>query len=259
MNYFATLGLLLFGYMSLWFVFSVLRKRNDVADIAWGLGFVILAWVSFFLSGSSGVRGLLVCILVSVWGVRLAWHIYARNKNKPEDYRYVAWRKEWGRWFYARSYIQVYMLQGLLLFLIILPVLLIHKSGASSLGWLDLFGAAVWLFGFYFEVVGDAQLTKFIQNPANKGKLMTKGLWQYTRHPNYFGEVTQWWGIWLLALFVPYGGVAVVGPFTITVLILFVSGVPMLEKKMVQHPDFAQYKSSTSMFIPWFKKRTVPG
>lgn len=256
MNYFVTLGLLLFGYMTLWFVVSLLKKRNDVADIAWGLGFTLMAWASVFLSGNFAARGLLVCVLVSVWGLRLARHIYTRNKGKLEDYRYAAWRVEWGRWFYIRSYLQVYLLQGLFLFFIVLPVLFINKFAVNSLGWLDLLGVAVWLFGFYFEAVGDAQLARFIKNPANKGKLMTQGLWQYTRHPNYFGEVTQWWGVWLLALSVPYGGVAVVGPLTITVLILFVSGVPMLEKKMVQHPDFAEYKQTTNMFFPWFKKRT---
>lgn len=253
MNHFVTLGLVLFGYMTLWFVVSLFKKRNDVADVAWGLGFALMAWTSLFLSGNFDARGLLVCILVSVWGLRLARHIYARNKGKVEDYRYAAWRAEWGRWFYVRSYLQVYVLQGVLLFVIALPVLLVHKFAVNSFGWLDVLGVAVWLFGFYFEAVGDAQLARFIQNPANKGKLMTQGLWQYTRHPNYFGEVTQWWGMWLVSLSVPFGWVGVIGPATITFLILKVSGIPLLEKKMEQHPDFAEYKRSTNMFLPWFK------
>lgn len=257
MNYFATLGLTLFAYMSMWFVVSLFKKRNDVADVAWGLGFTLMAWTSLLLSGNFVTRGLLVSILVSVWGLRLAWHIHARNKGRGEDYRYAAWRAGWGRWFYVRSYLQVYVLQAVLLFAISLPVLVINHMSKSPLGWLDVLGVAVWLVGFYFEAVGDAQLGRFIKDPANKGKLMTHGLWQYTRHPNYFGEVTQWWGVWLLALSVPFGGWTVVGPLTITVLILFVSGVPMLEKKMVQHPAFVTYKKSTSMFFPWFKKRVA--
>ena len=250
MNYYLTLALLLFLYMSLWFVVSIMKKRNDVADVAWGLGFLLLAWASFFLSGDSSARGLLVNILVSTWGLRLAWHIHSRNKGRKEDYRYLTWRKEWGKWFYLRSYVQVYLLQGFLLFLIVLPALTINKSLGSSLGWLDLFGVAVWLFGFYFEVVGDAQLAQFIKNPTNKGKLLQSGLWAYTRHPNYFGEVTLWWGIWLLSLSVPNGWFAVLGPLTITILILKVSGIPMLEKKMAENPEFAGYKRRVSVFFP---------
>ena len=251
MTYFLTLLSLLFVYMSLWFLVSLLRKRNDVADVAWGLGFVLMAWSSFLIAGEgSGIRGLLVCTLVSVWGIRLAWHIHHRNKGKAEDYRYLAWRKEWGKWFYLRSYLQVYLLQGALLFIIVLPVLLINKSTATLLSVLDVIGVAVWLVGFYFEAVGDAQLARFIKNTANKGKLMQSGLWAYTRHPNYFGEVTQWWGLGIIALAVPGGWLGLIGPLTITYLILKVSGIPMLEKKMEQHPDFAAYKQRVSVFIP---------
>ena len=250
MNYYLTLALILFSYMSLWFVVSLIKKRNDVADVAWGLGFILLAWGSSFLSSDYNTKGLLVNILVSIWGLRLAWHIHSRNKGKTEDYRYLAWRKEWGKWFYLRSYAQVYLLQGFFLFLIVLPVLVIHKNSTSSLGLLDLIGIGVWLLGFYFEVVGDAQLAKFIKNPSNKGKLMQSGLWAYTRHPNYFGEVTLWWGIWLISLSVPNGWIGLIGPLTITVLILKVSGIPMLEEKMAKNPEFAEYKRRVSMFLP---------
>lgn len=252
MNFYLTLAFVLWGYMSLWFLISLFRKRNDVADVAWGLGFVLLAWTSFFLSGRSGTRGELVGILVSAWGSRLAWHIHARNRGKAEDYRYMAWRRQWGRWFYARSYAQVYLLQGGLLFLIALPVLIINRSAGRTLGLLDGIGVAVWFGGFVFESAGDAELARFAKNPLNKGKLLQSGLWQYTRHPNYFGEVAQWWGIWLVALGVPGGWFGIIGPLTITILILKVSGIPMLERKMAENPDFAEYKKRTSMFLPWF-------
>jgi steroid 5-alpha reductase family enzyme len=255
MNYFLTLGLVLFVYMSLWFIFSLIKKRNDVADVAWGLGFVLMTWTSYFLNGNFGARGLLVGVLVSIWGLRLAWHIHARNHGKTEDYRYLAWRKEWGKWFYLRSYFQVYILQGVLLFLIALPLFIINKNFGGGLGLLDLVGVVVWLIGFYFESVGDAQLAKFISDPANKGKLMKSELWAYTRHPNYFGEVTQWWGIWFIALAVNNGLFGIIGPITITFLILKVSGVPMLEKKMAENPDFAEYKRQTSVFIPMIPKK----
>lgn len=251
MNYYLILTLTLLVYMSLWFLFSLVKKRNDFADVAWGLGFVLVAWVSFFLTNGFSARGLVVCVLVSVWGLRLAWHIYLRNRGKAEDYRYLSMRQEWGAWFYLRSYLQVYILQGFLLFLIALPVLWINKETSSPLGWLDLLGLLVWLFGFYFEVVGDAELARFIKNPENKGKILQSGLWSYTRHPNYFGEVTLWWGIWLLALSVSGGILAIVGPLTITFLILKVSGIPMLEKKMEGKPEFAEYKRKVSVFVPW--------
>jgi len=250
MNYFLILALMLLAYMSSWFIASLIRKRNDVADIAWGLGFVLLAWISYFISNDSGMRGLLAGTLVSIWGLRLARHIYTRNKDKKEDYRYLSWRKEWGKWFYLRSYAQVYLLQGALLFIIVLPVLLINKRAGQAPGFLDIVGVLVWLIGFFFESVGDAQLTKFIKNPLNKGRIMQGGLWKYTRHPNYFGEVTQWWGIWLIALSVQNGWLGIIGPITITVLILFVSGVPLLEKKYKGRTDFEEYKKRTSVFIP---------
>ena len=255
MNYYLILSLILFVYMNLWFIISFIKKRNDVADVAWGLGFVILAWISFYISKDISLRGLLVVTLVSVWGLRLSWHIYVRNRNKKEDYRYMAWRKGWGKWFYLRSYTQVYLLQGVLLFLIVLPVLFINKNPGNTLGLIDIIGAMVWLVGFLFESVGDAQLAKFIKNPSNKGKLMQSGLWKYSRHPNYFGEVTQWWGIWIIALSVPGGWLTVIGPLTITILILKVSGIPMLEKKMEENPEFSEYKKRVSIFLPLPNKK----
>ncbi len=250
MSSYLILGALLFLYMSSWFIYSLLRKRNDVADVAWGLGFVLLAWASFIISSRFDFLALVVNILVSIWGLRLAWHIHSRNKGKAEDYRYLAWRKEWGKWFYLRSYFQVYILQGALLYVVVFPVLFINLNTGAELGILSAVGLAVWLLGFSFEVIGDAQLARFIKNPENKGKLMQSGLWAYTRHPNYFGEVTLWWGIWLLALPLPYGWLTILGPLTITILILKVSGVPMLEKKMEENPEFKEYKRRVSMFFP---------
>lgn len=234
--------------MTGWFILSVVKKRNDIADIAWGLGFVLMAWLSFLIAGYS-FKTLLVNSLVTVWGIRLAWHIYHRNKNKPEDSRYLEWRKTW-KIFYLRSFFQVYLLQGIFLYLISLPVIFINHSISYGFGILDVIGFIVWGIGFYFETTGDKQLKEFISNPANKGKLMDKGLWQYTRHPNYFGEVTQWWGIFLIALSVPGSFFTIVGPLTITILILFVSGVPLLEKKYAGRPDFERYKKRTSVFFP---------
>ncbi len=259
MIFFLSMGGVLLAYMTGWFVLSILKKRNDVADVAWGLGFVLLAWGGLFASGSISERAVIVLLLVSVWGVRLAWHIARRHRGKPEDFRYAKWRTEWGKWFLLRSFGQVYLLQGFLLFLVSTPVLLIMWSGGESLlrgtgyplGILDGVGLVIWLVGFFFESVGDKQLALFLRDETNKGKLMQSGLWRYTRHPNYFGEVMQWWGIFIMALSVPFGWLGVVGPLTITFLILKVSGVPLLEQKMAEHPDFAAYKAQTSLFFPW--------
>jgi len=255
MTYVVFLILTLFLYMTGWFCISLLRKRNDVADVAWGIGFVRLAWTALGTAPSPEGRGVWIAALVTIWGVRLAWHIHRRNRGKTEDYRYLAWRKAWGQWFYIRSYLQVYVLQGALLFTIALPILLVNAQPGSDFGVLDILGTCVWGAGFLFEAVGDAQLARFIRNPANAGKLMQSGLWSYTRHPNYFGEITQWWGIWLIALAAPYGWIGILGPITITVLIVFVSGIPLLEEKMAKHPDFAQYKARVSMLIPLPKRR----
>lgn len=255
MNTFFLLGGILWAYMTFWFVLSQIKKRNDVADVAWGLGFVLLSWTALALSGEVHLRGIIVAVLVTVWGGRLAWHIHRRNRGKKEDYRYAQWRKDWGKWFVLRSYAQVYLLQGILLFCISLPVLFIARSSESGLQAFDIVGCIVWAVGFYFESIGDSQLARFLKDPKNAGKLMQSGLWRYTRHPNYFGEVTQWWGIWLIALNVPYGWIGIIGPLTITILILKVSGIPMLEKKMKEHPDFAAYERSTSVFIPLPRRR----
>ncbi len=254
MNYFITLAIVLFVYMTLWFVVSLIKKRNDVADIGWGLGFILLAWVSYYISPEPGLRGLIVSILISIWGLRLASHIYLRNKGKTEDYRYKAWREEWGKYFFIRSYLQVYLLQGFLLFLIVMPALLINNKPNEALDIYFYVGAIIWAIGFFFEAVGDMQLAKFLKDANNKGKLMQGGLWAYTRHPNYFGEVLGWWGIWIISIGASGAIVGLIGPLTITLLILKVSGIPMLERKMKEHPDFAEYSRKTSMFIPLPRK-----
>jgi steroid 5-alpha reductase family enzyme len=250
MDYYPFMYLVVLGYMLCLFFISLKVKRNDIADVGWGIGFVVMAWVSYFVAGGMSIRGAIVCMLVTIWGIRLAWHIHSRNKGRPEDYRYLAWRNAWGRWFYLRSFFQIYILQGTLLYIVIQPVLLINRSVDTPLGLVDLIGIVLWIVGFCFEVIGDRQLSLFIKDINNKGKLMMTGLWAYTRHPNYFGEVTVWWGIWIIALSSHGGFWSIIGPLTITYLILKVSGIPMLEKKMSEHPDFEKYKSTTSVFIP---------
>ncbi len=249
MSPYLTLASLLFLYMSFWFLFSVIKKRNDVADVAWGLGFVLMAWSSYFLVNNYNLKAIIVNSLVSIWGIRLAWHIYVRNRKKQEDYRYQEWRKQWGSLFYIRSFFQVYVLQGLLLFLIATPVIYTNFVDPSILNVFGYVGVLVWMIGFAFESIGDMQLANFLKHRTNKSDVLQTGLWKYSRHPNYFGEVLQWWGLFVIAL--SSGGfLTIIGPLTITVLILFVSGVPLLEKKQNLNPLYRDYAKRTSKFIP---------
>jgi steroid 5-alpha reductase family enzyme len=250
MRTFLATGAAVMLYMTSWFIAAQVRGRNDIADVAWGLGFILVAIVSLVTGGVHSARGLLVSGLVLAWGIRLALHIHSRNRGKGEDPRYRKWREEWGEWFVLRSFLQVFMLQGILLLMVAMPVVFVNQAAAAPLGWLDLLGLAVWLCGFGFETIGDWQLLSFIRDPANKGKLMTRGLWRYTRHPNYFGEVTLWWGVWLMTLALPGGWLTIIGPLTITTLILKVSGIPMLEKPYEDRADFQEYKLRTSAFFP---------
>ncbi len=250
MNPALAIALILLVYMTTWFVVSIILHRNDVADTAWGLGFVFLAWVTLFRSANFHFLSLLVVSLVTIWGSRLSYHVTRRNWGRPEDFRYQTWRKEWEKWFYPRSYLQVFLLQGIFLYIIFLPVLFIILRATGPLTLPAGIGSLIWLLGFYFESTGDRQLKMHLSNSANKGKLMTTGLWRYTRHPNYFGEVTQWWGIFLIALSLPHAGFTIISPILITFLILFVSGVPLLEKKYAGRPDWEEYKRKTSIFIP---------
>ncbi len=257
MNNYVFFGLLILCYMTGWFIVSLIKRRNDVADTAWGLGFILVAWTSFYYGAIQNRAGIITGILVTIWGTRLAWHIHKRNKGKTEDYRYKTWRETWGKWFYVRSYLQVYVLQGFLLFLIAIPILIINTNQSSVNKIPLIIGVIVWVIGFVFESVGDAQLARFIKDPNNKGKLMRSGLWQYTRHPNYFGEITLWWGVFIIGLSVQNGIWGIIGPLTITLLITKISGIPLLEKKMAENPEFEAYKKETSILIPLPKRKVA--
>jgi steroid 5-alpha reductase family enzyme len=199
--------------------------------------------------------------LVLIWAARLSFHIFRRNRKRGEDFRYAAWRARWGRTFVLRSYLQIFMLQGFFLVLIAFPLILLGGRPDTALSLLDAAGLGVWLVGFLFETIGDAQLARFKRDPLHRGRIMTGGLWAYTRHPNYFGEALMWWGIFLVSLAVPGGWPGLVGPLTITLLLRFVSGVPLLEKKYAGRADFAAYARQVNAFLPWFpgRRRPTPG
>lgn len=248
-------ALSVFAFMSLVFVLAWIKKDNSIVDIAWGIGFMMVSVLTYALQPVVTARHILITVLIILWGTRLAAHIAIRKKGKAEDFRYAKWRKEWGKWFYIRSYFQIYMLQGILLLIIAYPVMLINHSERRGIGFFDILGTILWLTGFFFEAVGDFQLSRFKTKPENKGKIITHGLWKYTRHPNYFGETAMWWGIFLIALSVKNGWTAIVSPLAITFLLLKVSGIPMLEKKYAGNREFERYAEKTNAFFPWFPKK----
>lgn len=244
-------------YMTAAFGVAVARRDNSIADIAWGGGFVLVALLAAALGVGALARPVLLTALVVAWAARLALHIQRRNRGRGEDPRYAAWRRDWGRFWIVRSYLQVFVLQGAILLVVAAGIILVNTRSGPGLGVLDLIGAAVVLAGLVVEAVADAQLARFTGDPANRGRVMDRGLWRYSRHPNYFGEAVVWWGVWLFALSVPGGWWTVVSPLLITFLLLKVSGVPMLERLMEGRPGWAEYRARTSVFVP-LPPRSVP-
>lgn len=247
--------LLIFMYFFAFFIVGTFIKNNSIVDMGWGIGFVIVAWFVFFRSDAQSLPQIVMTIFVSIWGLRLFYHIMKRNVGKPEDFRYATWREEWGKFVIPRAFLQVYMLQGVFMFLVSLSVILFPSQVSQVNLALMIGGISVWMLGFFFEALGDYQLKMFIANPDNRGKIMQSGLWQFTRHPNYFGEATMWWGIFIIAMSGGTSLAAIISPITITCLLLFVSGVPLLEKSMKDKPGYQEYANKTSVFIPWFPKR----
>lgn len=242
-----TTSVTLFVFILTYFLAIVIRN-NGIVDSLWGLGFIIVALVSYAL-GTHTLPGLFVLILTTSWGLRLFLHITIRNWGKGEDFRYAKWRGEWGRWWVVRTFLQVFLLQWFLLQLVSLPIILAMTT-TSVPTWILLFGGGIWFLGFFFEALGDYQLTIFKRDPESRGKLMTTGLWSLTRHPNYFGEATLWWGIALIA-FVGTGNLlAFVGPLVIDFLLLYVSGIPLLEAKYHGRQDWEVYAAQTPVFFP---------
>ena len=240
--------------MSIVFLVGRSIKRYDLVDAAWGWAFMTAALVSFLLQPGelwSFDPALLVTALVFIWGSRLSWHIIRRIRaTSNEDPRYVELRKKWRGDVSFNVLTRIYLLQAVLALIISIPVIHINLfSGPEWSPWVFI-GLGTWIIGFIFESVGDRQLRDFVTNPKNKGKIMTAGLWKYSRHPNYFGELTQWWGIFFICLGVQFGWVGIIGPMLLSYLILFVSGIPLNEKRFEGRAGWASYRDRTSVLIP---------
>lgn len=247
--------LMITGVLAGLWLLSLALKDASIIDIFWGPGFVILAWFYFWHSpGPGSLRNVLLCSMVSIWGVRLAWHIGRRNLGKGEDFRYKGWREAGGKNYWWISFLRVFLLQGILMWIISSPLMMaMSDSIVFSLTTLDKVGITLWLIGFLFETVGDWQLKQFKANPENAGKVMDRGLWRYTRHPNYFGDALLWWGYFMFALDQTGGWIFIFSPVLMTFLLMQVSGVALLEKSLSDSkPAYRDYIARTSAFLPWF-------
>ncbi len=248
-------AIILLIYATVWYGIALLAKRNDVADIAWGPGYVLICIFLFFTQPLSSTA-LLLYALVTCWGVRLAAHIYNRNKNKKEDFRYLQWREEWGSSFYWRSYLQVFLLQGFILLIIVSPVIFAAVKNSTKWNVFTVIGLCCWLTGFYFQAVADYQLAVFIKQKKSSNEIMQTGLWKYSRHPNYFGELMIWWGIFIIISPMPGSIFFIISPLAISFLLLFVSGIPLLEKKYNGNTLYKAYQKRTSALVPWPPKKS---
>jgi len=233
-------------------VWLVAGVRSDVSiiDPFWGIGFVVVTAIACWKSAPLYARAWLLLGLTAAWGVRLSLHLLWRNWGHAEDRRYAAMRERQGHKFWRTSLFTVFLLQGVILIFVSLPLqIAVAHNESGRLNWLDAAGASSWAIGFFFESVGDWQLARFQGDRSKEGRVMDGGLWRYTRHPNYFGDFCVWWGLYLIA----GGGGAwwtVLSPLVMSALLLRVSGVPMLERTITERrPDYAAYKARTNAFF----------
>ena len=246
----ANAGVLLACMLALWLL-SIPLKDASIVDIFWGPGFAVAAWVSFALAGGAPARKWLVAILTTVWALRLGFYLMWRKRGEGEDPRYTALinhlgpeRRHW------TTLTRVFLLQGVVMWIVALPVMA-AEVWREPLGAFAYLGAALWLAGFLFETIGDRQMARFKSDPANRGKVMDRGLWRYTRHPNYFGDACVWFGLWLIACDHPLGFATVIAPVLMTYFLVKVTGKSLLERRLKRaKPDYAAYVARTSGFFP---------
>lgn len=243
--YFTALGAMLLAAVLFWLL-SLAKRDVSIVDSLWALFFIIAALLFFDTDG--GLRNWIILGLVLIWGIRLSAFVTLRNWGRPEDHRYQQIRNNNQPHFGMKSLYLIFALQACLAWIIAMP-LLAPLNGRGDFALLDMFGMLLWLIGMGFEVTADQQLRHFKQDPANRGKVMNRGLWQYTRHPNYFGEFLIWWGYYCFAL---SSGAwwSIISPLLMSWLLLRFSGVTLLEKTMSKRPGYAQYMQTTNAFIP---------
>lgn len=246
----------IFTFMVTMFIIAQIKKDNSIVDIGWGLGFVIIAFVSYFSTeGQHSLRQTIILTLVSLWGIRLFLHLLIRSIGRGEDFRYANFRKQWGKNATVIAFFRVFMMQGAIMLLLAYPIVLVNVAESGEFDVFAVIGMIVWVIGFLFQSIGDYQLERFKKRKKHKEEILKSGLWRFSRHPNYFGEAAMWWGIFLIVLGVQNGWTAFFSAAFINLLLLKVSGVPFLDKRYAGNTDYQVYKQETNLFIPWFPKK----
>jgi steroid 5-alpha reductase family enzyme len=247
----ATAAVTAAAMLALWGL-SLARRDASIVDIYWGAGFTVIAVTAWWVSeGGNPARRVLVVGLTGLWGLRLAGYLLWRNRGAGEDPRYQAMRRHWGERFPVVSLVTVFALQGVLMWFVSLPVQVVQMSGSDPIGVVDALGVVLFAIGLAFESVGDFQLARFKADPRNQGRVMDRGLWAWTRHPNYFGDCLVWWGLFTISLATPAGVYTVLSPALMTFLLLRVSGVALLERSIAKRrPAYEAYRERTSAFFP---------
>jgi len=247
--------LLLLGLAAILILFTILwavslRLENaSIADVAWGPGLLVIGLIYYFTSDGAPLRAHLTLGLLAIWALRLGAHLAIRTRLQGEDFRYVKWRDEYDHWWLV-SYFKVFLLQAVAGWIVSLPIYFaIVSVGPPALTLLDYAGAVLVVCGLVFESLADEQLRRFRADRVNRGKVLDTGLWSYTRHPNYFGDALVWWGFGVIA--VATGGVpGLLGPLVLTYLLIYVSGVPLLESTLIEKRGYIQYAGKTPAFLP---------
>ncbi len=232
--------------------------RYNIVDVTWGLGFVAVAAVAAILGTGDASRRVLLLVLVSMWGLRLAWHMVVKSAGKGEDPRYEHLLR--GDFSAGNVIRRIFVIQALATWFVSLPLQLSATLGPTpaQLRPVLIAGVAVWVIGLTFEAVGDHQLRRFKADPANKGVIMDRGLWSWTRHPNYFGDACVWWGLWLAGIAGAISLVTVLSPVLMTYFLVYATGARPTEKIMAKRPGFDEYRSRTSFFVPLPPRSRLP-
>lgn len=246
-------------YLLSMFIIVQFKKDISIGNFTWGGGVLLLTLLTFFVSFTGTVSGMtgrkmLITSLISIWAIRLIIYLYIRYK-KGADPRFVKWETSWGRLGFFASFTWIVLLQCILMLIMSFPSVFVNLQDTGPLHFLDFIGLAVWTIGFFFESVGDYQLHKFMKDSVNSGKIMDRGLWKYTRHPNYFGEIVIWWGIYLIACSTLDGWTTIIAPLTITILLVFITGIPLAESVFKNDSAYEDYKRRTNKLIPGPSKK----
>lgn len=254
LSFFLPLIAIITIYFAIMVAVVQIKEDSSIANSVWSGGCLIIALYTFVMAGLYLERHVIITAMIVLWATRLVLYVYLRYRGN--DPRFQTW-KQAGLSALIFNIAYIFGGQAFLMTIMSIPTILINTSIVPGLNYLDYLGMGTWAVGYFFEAVSDYQLFAFMKDPANKGRVMRSGLWHYSRHPNYFGEVVMWWGIFLLALSVPFGIYSIITPLTITTMLLFVTGIPWVEKAMDNNPEYQEYKRKTSAFIPWFPQENV--